>query len=432
MMKIKRPRGTNDLLPPETNNWQLIETKIREICYRFGYQEIRTPIFEYTELFERGIGETTDIVEKEMYTFLDRGERSITLRPEGTASVVRAFIENKLYAAPLPAKLYYLGPMFRYEKPQAGRYRQFYQFGVEAIGSLDPVLDVEMIILPIELYKECGLSDFDVHINSLGCPECRLLYRQALQELFTQKIDRFCENCQARISRNPLRVLDCKSTKCQELAEEIPLITEYLCLDCKTHFDQVIEYLNQLNVDYVIDPKLVRGFDYYTKTVFEIIVPALGAQNAIGGGGRYDGLVEEIGGESLPAVGFAVGLDRLMLSLNQQKAEIFPQIHPEVYIAHFGGTTKKMAVTLTNELRKTGLWIEMDYLDRSLRAQMKSADRLNCDWVIIIGEDELAENVVKIRRMDTGSEDEVSLDTVIEYLMKHREGNGNNELEKDT
>ncbi len=431
-MKIKRPRGTNDLLPPETNNWQLIETKIREICYRFGYQEIRTPIFEYTELFERGIGETTDIVEKEMYTFLDRGERSITLRPEGTASVVRAFIENKLYAAPLPAKLYYLGPMFRYEKPQAGRYRQFYQFGVEAIGSLDPVLDVEMIILPIELYKECGLSDFDVHINSLGCPECRLLYRQALQELFTQKIDRFCENCQARISRNPLRVLDCKSTKCQELAEEIPLITEYLCLDCKTHFDQVIEYLNQLNVDYVIDPKLVRGFDYYTKTVFEIIVPALGAQNAIGGGGRYDGLVEEIGGESLPAVGFAVGLDRLMLSLNQQKAEIFPQIHPEVYIAHFGGTTKKMAVTLTNELRKTGLWIEMDYLDRSLRAQMKSADRLNCDWVIIIGEDELAENVVKIRRMDTGSEDEVSLDTVIEYLMKHREGNGNNELEKDT
>ncbi len=425
MMKVRRPRGTNDILPAETSNWQLIEAKIREICYRFGYQEIRTPIFEHTELFQRGIGETTDIVEKEMYTFLDRGRRSITLRPEGTASVVRAFIENKLYAAPLPAKLYYLGPMFRYEKPQAGRYRQFYQFGVEAIGSLDPVLDVEMIMLPIELYKECGLSNFDVHINSLGCPECRPQYRQALQERFMQIKDRFCKNCQARITRNPLRVLDCKSTKCQELAEGIPLITEYLCQECRTHFEQVIEYLNQLNMDYVLDPKLVRGFDYYTKTVFEIIVPTLGAQNAIGGGGRYDGLVEEIGGESLPAVGFAVGLDRLMLSLNQQDASVFPQINPEVYIAHFGGATKKMAVSLINELRKTGLWIEMDYLDRSLRAQMKSADRLNCNWVIIIGEDELAANAVKIRRMDTGSEDEVGMDAVIEYLMKHREENSN-------
>lgn len=420
-MNAKRPRGTNDILSPVSEHWQFIEGKIRDICHRYGYHEIRTPIFEQTELFARGIGETSDIVEKEMYTFTDRGDRSITLRPEGTAPVVRAFIENKLYANPLPAKLYYVGPMFRYEKPQAGRYRQFYQFGVEAIGGIDPILDVEMITLPIELYKECGLKDFHVHINSLGCPECRGEYRAALKEQFSTKVDQFCRDCQGRLDRNPMRILDCKNEKCQALVDDIPEITEYLCEECSTHFSSVISYLNLLEVEYKIDPKLVRGFDYYTKTVFEIIVPSLGAQNAIGGGGRYDGLVEELGSSPQPAVGFAVGLDRLVLSLEQQDKSVFEPKRPDGYIAQFGGATKTAAVKIVDGLRKSGLWVELDYLDRSLKAQMKSANRLNCRWVIIIGEDELANNSVTVRWMDSSEELLVKLEDLQQYLASQRE-----------
>ena len=421
-MNVRRPRGTNDILPEESRKWQFVEEKIRDICRRFGYQEIRTPIFEHTELFERGIGETTDIVEKEMYTFIDRGDRSITLRPEGTACVVRAFIENKLYAQSLPSKLYYLGPMFRYEKPQAGRYRQFSQFGVEAIGSLDPFLDVEMIILPIELYKACGLSEFHVHINSLGCPKCRGAYRDVLQQQLGTKLDQFCEACQGRISRNPLRVLDCKNSKCQSLVDEIPPITEYLCEECSDHFQQVIQYLDMLGIDYELNPKLVRGFDYYTKTVFEITVPGLGAQNAIGGGGRYDGLVEEIGGKAMPAVGYAVGIDRLLLALEQQNISVFPEQNADVYAAHFGGATKTAAVELVMKLREAGLWVEIDYMDRSLKAQMKSADRFNAAWVVIVGESELESGKVRVRRMDTGAEEDVELDRLVKYLAAEREG----------
>jgi len=420
-VNINRPRGTNDILPSESYKWQQVEAKVRDICYRYGYQEIRTPIFEHTELFERGIGETTDIVEKEMYTFVDRGDRSITLRPEGTAPVVRAFIENNLYAGQLPAKLYYMGPMFRYEKPQAGRYRQFTQFGVEAIGSMDPVLDVEMITLPIELYKACGLAGFEVHINSLGCPKCRSEYRNQLQAMLAAKADQFCESCQSRINRNPLRVLDCKSPKCRELLKDIPSIQDYLCPECREHFDQVTTSLDQLGINYVVDPHLVRGFDYYTKTVFEILVPTLGAQNAIGGGGRYDGLVEEIGGKSMPAVGFAVGMERLLLALAQENIA-FNEPKAAGYVAHFGGKTKQAAVKLVHDLRQAGLWVEMDYLDRSLKAQMKSADKLQSQWVIMIGEDELAQNLVKIRWMNTGNEEQVALDQVAEYLASKREG----------
>lgn len=421
-VNVRRPRGTNDILPEDARKWQLVEAKIRDICHRFGYQEIRTPIFEHTELFERGIGEATDIVEKEMYTFTDRGDRSITLRPEGTACVVRAFIENKLYAQSLPSKLYYVGPMFRYEKPQAGRYRQFSQFGVEAIGSMDPFLDVEMIILPIELYKACGLSDFQVHINSLGCPECRPKYREVLQQHLGEKFDQFCENCQSRISRNPLRVLDCKNPKCQALVAEIPLITNYLCTECSDHFQTVIKYLDLLEIDYELNPKLVRGFDYYTKTVFEITVSSLGAQNAIGGGGRYDGLVEEIGGKPMPAVGYAVGVDRLLLALEQQQIDIFPEQHADVYVAHFGGDTKTAAVDLVVKLRASGLWVETDYMDRSLKAQMKSADKFKSRWVVIVGEEELKTGTVKVRRMDTGTEADVALDQIVEYLSVEKEG----------
>ena len=421
-MNVRRPRGTNDILPGASEHWQFVEQKIRDICHNFGYQEIRTPIFEHTELFERGIGETTDIVEKEMYTFQDRGDRSITLRPEGTAPVVRAFLENKLYAQPLPAKLYYFGPMFRYEKPQAGRYRQFYQFGVEAIGSADPALDVEMIVLPIEFYKSCGLSGFQVHINSIGCPTCRPTYRDTLRKMFSEKLDQFCSNCQGRIERNPLRVLDCKSPKCQELIDDIPLVLDSLCPECSEHFAQVRQYLDLLEIDYIINPKLVRGFDYYTRTVFEITVASLGAQNAIGGGGRYDGLVEECGGNPAPAVGFAVGLDRLMLALKNQESQIFTPRKPDGFVAHFGGVTKPVAIKVVNDLRKQGLWVEMDYLDRSLKAQMKSANRFNCNWVLIIGEDELADNKVKLRWLASGEEEEVELDNIQVRLLNEREG----------
>ncbi len=424
-MSVTRPRGTNDVLPDQSYKWQIVEAKIREICHNFGYQELRTPIFEHTELFERGIGETTDIVEKEMYTFIDRGNRSMTLRPEGTAPVVRAFLENKLYAQAMPAKVYYLGAMFRYERPQAGRYRQFTQFGVEALGSSDPMLDVEMITLPIKVYQACGLEGFKVHINSIGCPDCRPAYRKALQDKFLAQQEAFCMTCQGRIERNPLRVLDCKVKECQSLLADIPLVTESLCKNCGDHFAQVRTYLDQLDVKYVINPKLVRGFDYYTKTVFEIIVPTLGSQNAIGGGGRYDGLVAECGGEPQPAVGFAVGLERVLLSLAQKETTVFQAPKPDLFLAQFGGATKDVAIALAHKLRDQGLWVELDYMGKSLRAQMKVANKLNCLGVIVIGEDEVAQNRAKLRKMSTSEEIEIDLnhvEQVEQAVVKLREG----------
>jgi len=427
-LNVQRPRGTNDILPEESAKWHFVEEKIRELCRRYGYQEIRTPIFEHTELFERGIGEATDIVEKEMYTFKDRSDRSLTLRPEGTAGVVRAFVEHSLDSRPLPVKLYYLGPMFRYEKPQAGRYRQFTQLGLEAIGSMDPFLDVEMIMLPIELYRACGLDGFQVQVNSIGCPKCRGEYREVLLRQLGQKVDQLCPNCRCRLYRNPLRILDCKEDKCRELVQEVPPITDYLCSECAEHFHQVKAYLDQLGINYVLNPRLVRGFDYYTKTVFEIQVPSLGAQNAIGGGGRYDGLVEEVGGKPLPAVGYAVGLERLLLALDQQAGAYYPQLRPAVYVARAaedegeadGGAAarrvKAAAVEIVTTLRREGLWVEMDYLDRKLRAQMKTANKLNCRWVVFVGESELKEYKVKVRNMDTGDEQAVELDKLTEYF----------------
>lgn len=406
-MATTRPRGTNDILPGEVHKWQKLEEIIRRVCRNYGYQEMRTPIFEHTELFERGIGEATDIVEKEMYTFTDRGDRSLTLRPEGTAPVVRAFLENKLYGQALPGKFYYIGPMFRYERPQAGRYRQFYQFGVEVIGSKDPSLDVEMITMPIEVYKACGLEGFEVNLNSIGCPKCRPAYRDRLKKLFSERKEQLCGSCQARLERNPLRILDCKVDKCKEATKDIPSVTDSLCPDCRDHFTQVCSYLDDLGVKYVVNPRLVRGFDYYTKTVFELIVPSLGAQNAVGGGGRYDGLVEEMGGNSLPAVGFAVGMERLLLAIKDD--ETFSEDGADIYIAQFGGATKQEAVRLAHTLRQHGLWVEYDYLDRSLKAQMKAANRVNADWVIIIGEDELTDEQVTVRHMDTGTEQMVDI-----------------------
>lgn len=415
------PRGTADIFGQNLQNWLKLEQLIREICRTYGYQELRTPIFEHTELFQRGIGETTDIVEKEMYTFTDRGGRSITLRPEGTAPAVRAFLEHNMGQGPLPVKLFYLGPMFRYERPQAGRYRQFHQFGLEVLGSADPLLDVETIVLPVELYKACGLKGFVVELNSIGCLDCRPRYRDELKEYVRPYLGEMCRSCQSRFERNPMRLLDCKNEGCRRVLANAPVITQYLCADCAQHFTQVQLYLDALGVDYELNPKLVRGFDYYTRTVFEVTFSGLGAQNAIGAGGRYDGLVEEVGGSPTPAVGFAVGVERLLLALEQEGSFSTASPRPDAYIVQFGGETKTRAAQLMYELRRAGLHVEMDHLERSVRAQMKAANRMNFRWVLILGEEELSAGQVKVRDMDDGTEELVDLAEVKQHLQKREE-----------
>lgn len=415
------PRGTADIFGQNLQNWLKLEQLIREICRTYGYQELRTPIFEHTELFQRGIGETTDIVEKEMYTFTDRGGRSITLRPEGTAPAVRAFLEHNMGQGPLPVKLFYLGPMFRYERPQAGRYRQFHQFGLEVLGSADPLLDVETIVLPVELYKACGLKGFVVELNSIGCLDCRPRYRDELKEYVRPYLGEMCRSCQSRFERNPMRLLDCKNEGCRRVLANAPVITQYLCADCAQHFTQVQSYLDALGVDYELNPKLVRGFDYYTRTVFEVTFSGLGAQNAIGAGGRYDGLVEEVGGSPTPAVGFAVGVERLLLALEQEGSFSTASPRPDAYIVQFGGETKTRAAQLMYELRRAGLHVEMDHLERSVRAQMKAANRMNFRWVLILGEEELSAGQVKVRDMDDGTEELVDLAEVKQHLQKREE-----------
>ncbi len=413
---IARPRGTNDILPGESEQWQVLEEAIHRICQAYGYREIRTPIFEHTELFERGIGETTDIVSKEMYTFSDRGQRSLTLRPEGTAPVVRSFLEHKLYGQALPTKLYYVGPMFRYERPQAGRYRQFYQFGVEAFGSGDPALDVEIIAMPIQVYKELGLETFEVCINTIGCPDCRPAYREALRSHLADSKSQLCRSCQTKYDRSPMRILDCKEATCQELTKDAPLILDYLCSGCRDHFAEVKRYLELLEVDFVHDPRLVRGFDYYTKTVFEIKVESLGAQDAVGGGGRYDRLVEEMGGPPTAGVGYGVGMERVLLALQQQAGDALKPSGMDGFLAQFGGATKEQAVVLAHRLRALGLKVDLDYLDRSLKAQMKAANRSGARWVMIIGQEELENNQARIRWMYDGTEEAVDFDTAAQYL----------------
>lgn len=418
MALTMRPRGTNDIVPGEIELWLELEEKIRQVCHAYGYQEIRTPMFEHTELFQRGIGDTTDIVEKEMYTFLDRGERSITLRPEGTAPVVRAYLENKLGSGALPVKVFYYGPMFRYERPQSGRYRQFTQFGLEVLGSGDPLLDVETIVLPLEVYKACGLTGFTVEINSIGCSnsDCRPAYREELIAYFEPQAEKLCKNCQSRLHRNPLRLLDCKNEGCQPILNGAPNISSYLCADCKDHFSQVCAYLDALEITYKINPRLVRGFDYYTRTVFEVTYSELGSQNAIGAGGRYDGLIEEVGGDPTPAVGFAVGVERLLLALKSQNKLEASTARPNAYLVHFGGESKIKAAQVAYFLRGQGLWIELDYLDRSVRAQMKAANRLNSSYVLVFGEEELANNQVLIRNMADGQEQLHNLDQLEELI----------------
>ncbi|MCG0275875.1 MAG: histidine--tRNA ligase [Thermosediminibacteraceae bacterium] len=415
-MLTKAPRGTRDLLPEECAKWLYIENVFRETCTLFGYQEIRTPTFEHTELFQRGIGETTDIVEKEMYTFEDKSGRSITLKPEGTAPVARAYIEHKLYNNPLPVKLFYITPCFRYERPQAGRYREFHQFGIEAFGSPSPLIDVEVIALAVLFFEKLGLSQLEVHINSIGCKACREDYKKALKDFLFKKKDFLCDTCLLRLERNPLRILDCKNPNCQKILEDVPKIVDYLCDDCRRHFAEVEKGLTTVGVKYQVNPGIVRGLDYYTKTVFEIISEELGAQSTVCGGGRYDNLIEECGGPHTPAAGFGIGIERLVLILEAKGLIEIPSKEMDVFIAVMDENYREYGLQLLYRLRKTGFSAEMDNMGRSLKAQMKYASKIPVKYAFIIGEDEVKSGKITVKDLATGEQDKVSCDEAEIYL----------------
>ena len=408
-MLTNAPRGTKDILPDTVGDWNYVEREIRELCRRFGYSEIRTPIFEHTELFQRGIGEGTDVVDKEMYTFTDRGERSITLRPENTASAVRAYLQNKLYAQSNLVKLFYIGSMFRYDRPQAGRMREFHQFGVEALGEANPAVDAEVILLAMNLLEGFGLKDLELSINSVGCPKCRSKYRTMLQDFFRDKLDDLCEDCRSRFERSPLRILDCKKDSDKPYMADAPKITDCLCEECAEHFAKLKELLTSAGVKFSHDPRLVRGLDYYTKTAFEIKYPPLGAQSAVAGGGRYDGLIEEMGGNPTPAVGFATGLERLLLALESQN--LLPEKNRSVdaYVVALGEAAQAEGFKLLNNLRQQSLSAAMDFAGRSMKAQMKQANKLGARYSVILGDDEIAEGVVMLRSMEDSSQEKIPM-----------------------
>ena len=421
-MLTNAPRGTKDILPDSVGEWNYVEGKIRDLCHRYGYQEIRTPMFEHTELFQRGIGDGTDVVDKEMYTFEDRGRRSITLRPENTASAVRAYLQNKLYGDSSLVKLFYIGSMFRYDRPQAGRMREFHQFGIEALGEENPMVDAEVILVAIDFLQSLGLQGLELALNSVGCPKCRAEYRKALQDYFRPHLDDLCEDCRDRFERSPLRILDCKVDAEKPYMADAPKITDYLCDDCRNHFEQVQACLRAVGVDFMLDPRLVRGLDYYTKTAFEIKYPPLGAQSAVAGGGRYDGLIEEIGGKPTPAVGFATGLERVLLALEKQGLIPEQEKKADAFVVALGEAAKAPAFTLLTKLRRAGLKASMDYAGRSMKAQMKQANKAHARFALIIGEDEVKESCVMLKDMEKSEQQKVSFDTIIEKLCAEVKG----------
>lgn len=417
-MLTNAPRGTKDILPENVAGWNYVEQKIRDICACFGYEEIRTPMFEHTELFHRGIGEGTDVVDKEMYTFEDRGGRSITLRPENTASAVRAYLQNKLYGDSALTKLFYIGSMFRYDRPQAGRMREFHQFGVEALGEANPAVDAEIILLAMEFLKSLGLKDLKLSLNSVGCPSCRPAYRKALQDYFQPHLEELCGDCKDRFERSPLRILDCKADADKEFMAGAPKITDCLCDECRGHFEQVQSLLTEAGVEFELDPRLVRGLDYYTKTAFEIKYAPLGAQSAVAGGGRYDGLIEEMGGNPTPAVGFATGLERVLLALEKQGLLPETKKQTDAFVVALGEAAQKPAFRLLQQLRGAGLKALMDYAGRSMKAQMKQAGKAGARFALILGEDEIKENAVMLKDMEKSQQQKVSLDEVIDQIKK--------------
>ena len=409
----KAIKGTKDVLPKDVHKNQYIEATALDIASKFGYKEIRTPVFEHTELFQRGVGDTTDVVQKEMYTFDDKGGRSITLRPEGTAGAVRSYLENGLCNEALPQKVCYLISCYRYEKPQAGRLREFHQFGVECFGSASPLADAEIIALAKSLFDTLGVKDLSLEINSIGCPTCRAEYHKALKEYFSSRKDELCNTCKSRLDRNPMRILDCKSPICHEIAEGAPVVIDYLCDECKEHFENVQKYLKAQNIEYTINPQIVRGLDYYTKTVFEFVSNSIGAQGTVCGGGRYDGLVEELGGQHTPSVGFAMGIERLMLLMEAQGCE-FPEAEkPDLFIVALGEKATLKAVEIAKDMREEGFSALLDLNQRSVRAQMKYADKLGAKFNVVIGDNEVEAKTAKLKNMQTGEETEINLDTFV-------------------
>jgi len=414
-MKVRKVRGTRDILPDKIKKWQYIEENAREVLENFGFQEIRTPLFEETPLFSRSIGEATDIVVKEMYTFKDKKGRSLALRPEGTAPIVRAYLENRLSP---PAKLYYLGPFYRYERPQAGRYREFYQIGAETIGSDSPVSDAEIISLTTTLLQKIGLKDLVLQLNSAGCKKCQPDYKKALKNYFKNNLKSLCDDCQRRFKKNPLRILDCKSKECQKYIIKAPAISDYLCEKCRKALEEVKEYLDILRIGYTINPRLVRGLDYYTGTAFEIVSKGLDAQNAIAAGGRYDDLIEDLGGPSTPAVGVALGTDRLILALEGEG--IRPPIEEgiDIYIASLGEKASKKSFALVQRLREENLKVEGRLSSKSLKSQLRLANRLGARYVLILGEEELAKKKALLKEMATGKQEEISLKRIVKEVSR--------------
>ena len=418
-MMINIAKGTQDLLPEVTNDWQYVENKLREIAQNYNYKEIRTPIFEHTELFTRGVGGSTDIVQKEMYTFTDKGDRSITLRPEGTAPVVRSYIENKMHGyANQPIKLFYEGPMFRYERKQKGRYRQFVQFGVEAIGAEDPAIDAEIIAMVMDIYQSFGLKKLKLYINSIGDIDSRSEYNKALVEHFKPSIEEFCSDCQQRIDTNPMRILDCKKDREHPLVKSAPTIYDYLNDDSKQYFEQVKLYLDQLGIDYEVDTNLVRGLDYYTHTAFEVMSDAegFGAITTLCGGGRYNGLLEMLDGPNETGIGFALSIERLLLALEAEGIEIEHDDALDIFIATLDEDSKQYAVQLLHRLRKAGIRADTDYKSRKLKGQMKQADRERAKYTIVLGENEIKNQQVKLKDMNDGGEDVIELSLLTDEL----------------
>lgn len=413
----RAPRGTQDILPEDSYKWQFVEELATEISSLYGFRQIRFPTFEHTQLFNRSVGDTTDVVQKEMYTFSAGGsERSITLRPEGTAGTMRAVLEHGLLNGALPLKLSYLTSCFRYEKPQAGRFREFHQFGVEMLGSESPNADAEVIGVAHEIFHTLGIKNLSLEINSIGCPACRPVYHKALKEYFEARKTELCETCLTRLDKNPMRILDCKNPSCKEIAAGAPLMIDYLCDECKEHFEAVKARLDVMGLPYTVNPNIVRGLDYYTKTVFEFVSNDLGSQSAACGGGRYDGLIEQLGGSHTPGLGFAMGLERLLMIMEAQGIEIPKPRSCELYLANIGETAGLKAFELTQQLRSEGFCVECDTMGRGLKAQMKYADKLGAKFSMVLGDNELAENKAKLKNMETGETKEVALDQLSDAM----------------
>ena len=418
MSEINRAvKGTNDILPSNVHKWQFVEGVMLDTARLFGFSEIRIPVFEHTEVFKRSVGDTTDVVQKEMYTFDDKGGRSITLRPELTAGVIRSVLENGLTNGPLPLKVCYIGGCYRYEKPQAGRLREFHQFGVECVGAAAPNADAEVISLAKQILDNIGIKKISLEINSIGCPECRKNYQNALKEYFKKNLDSLCDTCRDRLERNPMRILDCKSPICKEICKNAPVVIDYLCDECENHFNEVKKHLDSAGIKYTVNPQIVRGLDYYTRTVFEFVSGDIGAQSTVCGGGRYDGLIAQMGGQPTASLGFAMGIERLMMVLESQNAEMPSAPTPDLYIAPMGENASLKATEICSKLRSDGFSVQTDITARGLKAQMKFANKIAAKYTLVLGDDELNNNSAKLKNMQAGDETEVALDNLSESLL---------------